>query len=228
MATIQATELAKRIDHTNLRPEATPDEIYRLCKEAISYGFYAVCVNPLFVEQCAAMLAGTGVKVCSVVGFPLGAVPTAIKVSETRWVCEKGAAEIDMVIPLGLLKAKQYSAVESDIAAVVEVAAESKAIVKVILETALLNDAEKMMACEIAKEAGAAFVKTSTGFAKAGATVDDVKLMHKAVKAEIGVKASGGIRTYQEAIAMLEAGATRLGTSSSVAILEEAQRIQNA
>lgn len=226
MTNLQASELARYIDHTNLRPEVTPDDIHQLCKEAVSYGFYAVCVNPIFVPQCSEHLRETGVKVCSVVGFPLGATPTTIKVEETHWVCERGAAEVNMVIAIGLLKAKLYSAVEADIAAVVEAARANNAAVKVILETAMLTDEEKIMACELAKSVGAAFVKTSTGFSKAGATIEDVKLMQKAVKAEIGVKASGGIKTLAQAMAMLEAGATRLGTSASVAILEEARRMQ--
>lgn len=226
MAKFQASDLAKYIDHTNLKPEATPDDIERLCKEAMNYGFYAVCVNPVFVLQCAECLAGSGVKLCAVVGFPLGATPTEIKTMETELACKQGASEIDMVLPIGLLKAKLYSAVERDIQSVVKAATASGAIVKVILETALLSDAEKAMACELSKSAGAAFVKTSTGFAKTGATVDDVRLMRKAVGEQLGVKASGGIKAYKDALAMIEAGASRLGTSSSVAIIEEARRAE--
>lgn len=225
MAVRQISELAKLIDHTNLKPEATPKDIERLCREAKTYGFYAVCVNPIFVQQCAQLLAETEVKVCTVVGFPLGATSTEIKVKETEFVIQQGAQEIDMVLPIGLLKAKMYSAVECDIQSVVNVARERQAIVKVILETALLNDAEKAMACEISKNMGAAFVKTSTGFAKAGATEEDVRLMRKTVGNELGIKASGGIKSYKEVVAMLEAGASRIGTSSSVAILEEARRM---
>ncbi len=225
MVVRQFSELAKLIDHTNLRPEATPRDIERLCSEAKTYRFYAVCVNPIFVQQCVQQLAETGVKVCTVVGFPLGATPTEIKVKETEVAIQQGAQEIDMVLPIGLLKAKMYSAVERDIQSVVNVARERQVGVKVILETALLNDAEKAMACEISKNMGAAFVKTSTGFAKAGATEEDVKLMRKTVGSELGVKASGGIKSYKEVVAMLEAGASRIGTSSSVTILEEARRM---
>ncbi len=224
MAKFQASDLAKYIDHTNLKPEATPDDIKRLCKEAMTYGFYAVCVNPVFVSQCAEWLTGSGVKLCTVVGFPLGAVLTEVKTRETELACQQGASEIDMVLPIGLLKAKLYSTVESDIQSVVKVAAANNALVKVILETALLSEAEKVMACELAKSAGAAFVKTSTGFAKTGATAEDVQLMRKAVGEQLGVKASGGIKTYADALTMIEAGASRLGTSSSVAIMEEMQR----
>lgn len=224
MAKFQPSDVAKYIDHTNLKPEATPDDIKRLCKEAMTYGFYAVCVNPVFVSQCAQWLAGSGVKLCTVVGFPLGAVLTEVKARETELACQQGASEIDMVLPIGLLKAKLYSTVESDIQSVVKVAAANNALVKVILETALLSETEKVMACELAKSAGAAFVKTSTGFAKTGATAKDVQLMRKAVGEQLGVKASGGIKTYADALTMIEAGASRLGTSSSVAIMEEMQR----
>ena len=225
MVVRQFSELAKLIDHTNLKPEATPKDMERLCSEAKIYGFYAVCVNPIFVRQCAQLLAETEIKVCTVVGFPLGATPTELKVKEAEFVMQQGAQEIDMVLPIGLLKAKMYSAVECDIQSVVNVARERQVGVKVILETALLNDAEKVMACEISKSMGAAFVKTSTGFAKAGATEEDVRLMRKTVGNELGVKASGGIKSYKEVVAMLEAGASRIGTSSSVAILEEARRM---
>ncbi|MFN3386201.1 MAG: deoxyribose-phosphate aldolase [Candidatus Thermochlorobacter sp.] len=225
MAKFQPSDVAKYIDHTNLKPDATPNDIERLCKEAITYGFYAVCVNSAFVSQCAQWLAGSEVKLCTVVGFPLGAVLTEVKVKETELACQQGASEIDMVLPIGLLKAKLYSAVESDIQSVVKVATANNALVKVILETALLSDAEKVMACELAKSAGAACVKTSTGFAKTGATVEDVQLMRKAVGEQLGVKASGGIKTYKDALAMIEAGASRLGTSASVMIMEEARRV---
>ncbi|GBD08629.1 Deoxyribose-phosphate aldolase [Candidatus Thermoflexus japonica] len=212
--------LAARIDHTLLRPEATPGDIDRLCEEALRYGCAAVCVNPIYVARAAARLAGTPVKVATVVGFPLGASLTAIKVAEAALALSQGAREIDMVLPIGLLKAGEIDAVRADLQAVVAVCHAAGALCKVILETALLTAEEKSLAARLAVEAGADFVKTSTGFGPGGATVDDVALLRRVVGPSIGVKAAGGIRTAEQAIAMLEAGASRLGTSATVAILE--------
>jgi deoxyribose-phosphate aldolase len=188
-------EIAKFIDHTLLKPEATPADIAKLCAEAREYHFAAVCVNPPFVKQCAEALRGTGVAVCTVVGFPLGAHTTATKVFETNDAIASGATEIDMVIHIGALKAGQDDAVREDIHAVVVEAHRQNAIVKVIIECALLTDAEKVRACELAKQAGADFVKTSTGFSTGGATVNDVALMRRTVGDTMGVKAAGGIKT---------------------------------
>ncbi len=212
--------LAARIDHTLLRPEATPGDIDRLCEEALRYGCAAVCVNPIYVARAAARLAGTPVKVATVVGFPLGASLTAIKVAEATLALSQGAREIDMVLPIGLLKAGEIDTVRADLQAVVTVCHAAGALCKVILETALLTAEEKVLAARLAVEAGADFVKTSTGFGPGGATVDDVALLRRVVGPSIGVKAAGGIRTAEQAIAMLEAGASRLGTSATVAILE--------
>lgn len=216
--------LARYIDHTLLKPEATPQDIARLCHEAREYGFAAVCVNPLFVAQAADALAGTEVAVCTVVGFPLGATPTVVKVAETVQALHDGAQEIDMVLPVGLLKAGRYDAVARDIRAVVQVAHAAGATVKVILETALLTDQEKVVACLLAKQAGADYVKTSTGFGPGGARVEDVALMRRTVGLTMGVKAAGGIRTYEAALAMIEAGANRLGASAGVALVEAARQ----
>lgn len=212
--------LAARIDHTLLRPEATPGDIDRLCEEALRYGCAAVCVNPVYVARAVARLAGTPVKVATVVGFPLGASLTATKVAEATLALGQGAREIDMVLPIGLLKAGEIHAVRADLQAVVAVCHAAGALCKVILETALLTAEEKVLAARLAVEAGADFVKTSTGFGPGGATVEDVALLRRAVGPSIGVKAAGGIRTAEQAIAMLEAGADRLGTSATVAILE--------
>ena len=210
--------IARYIDHTNLKPDATPADIEKLCKEAIEYEFASVCVNPIYVPTAAAFLDSTLVRVCSVVGFPLGASTTYDKASETETAIDNGAAEIDMVIPVGLLKAGQYDRVMDDIAEVVEAADGN--LVKVIIEACLLTDDEKKHACELAMEAGADFVKTSTGFSKGGATISDVKLMRSVVGPDMGVKAAGGIRDAQTALAMIEAGASRIGTSSSIAIFK--------
>lgn len=211
-------EIARFIDHTLLKPEATTDEIRKICREAREHGFYAVCVNSRFVSLCAQELKGSDVKVAAVVGFPLGAMATAAKAFETELAVRDGATEIDMVLPIGMLKEKNLDAVREDIRAIVKAAGSSG--VKVILETSMLNDEEKIKACEISRDAGAAFVKTSTGFGGGGATADDVKLMKKTVGANVQVKASGGVRSLEQAEAMIAAGATRLGTSSGVALVQ--------
>lgn len=210
-------KLNKFIDHTLLKPDATAQQIEQLCREAIQYDFFAVCVNPCWVAKAKGLLKGSSVKVCSVIGFPLGANTSEIKVAETRRALADGADEIDMVLHLGALKAGEKDVVREDIAAVVA-AAEGRP-VKLILETCLLTQDQKKEACRLALEAGAAFVKTSTGFSTGGATVEDVTLMRQEVGDRCGVKASGGIKDRQSAVAMIEAGATRLGTSSGVAIL---------
>lgn len=211
--------VAAIIDHTNLRPEATPDQIVRLCEEAREFGFGAVMVNPCYVGLASSSLKNNGVKVGAVVGFPLGATLTSVKIFETKEALNLGAHEIDMVLNIGALKSGNHELVLSDISEVAAVVRERKALLKVILETGLLTNEEKLAACEISEQAGADFVKTSTGFLGGVATVEDVALMRRAVK--IGVKASGGIRTASDARAMIEAGANRLGTSSGVKILRE-------
>ncbi|NLY78127.1 MAG: deoxyribose-phosphate aldolase [Tissierellia bacterium] len=211
--------IANMIDHTLLKPEATEDMIEKLCSEAKEYGFAAVCVNPYYVKKAKELLEGSNVKVATVIGFPLGANVKEVKAFEARKAIEDGAEELDMVINIGALKDGNYEIVKEDIKAVVE-AAEDKAIVKVIIETCILSHEEKVKACELAKEAGAQFVKTSTGFNKSGATVEDVKLMKETVGESVEVKASGGVRDYETAIAMIEAGATRIGASSSVSIVQ--------
>ena len=211
-------DFAKIIDHTLLKTDAQRKDLQQLCAEAKEYGFASVCVSPLWVEYAAGLLHGSGVAVCTVIGFPQGAAPTEVKVFETVNAIEDGADEIDMVIPVGLLKGGEDALVEKDIAGVVK-AAEGKALVKVIIETCLLTDAEKIRACKLAKQAGADFVKTSTGFSSGGATVHDVKLMREAVGKAMGVKASGGVGNAAEAAAMLAAGATRIGTSHGISIV---------
>ncbi len=213
-------ELAKYIDHTNLKAYASKEEIKKLCDEAKEYGFYAVCVNPYRVKDAAEFLKGTDIKIASVVGFPLGATFIEAKVQETIMAINNGANEIDMVINIGALKDGDYEFVEKDIREVVNAAHSAGAIVKVIIETCYLTDEEKRKACELAKNAGADFVKTSTGFGTAGAKVEDVKLMREVVGNEMGVKAAGGIHTAEEAIEMIKAGATRIGASRSVQIVE--------
>lgn len=215
-------ELCKYIDHTLLKPEATHDEIVHLCNEAKEYGFASVCVNPHYVPLSASLLKETDVKVCTVIGFPLGMTTTKAKAYEAQIVCNDGASEVDMVINIGELKSGNYDVVEADIRAVVEAVAFKKALVKVIIETALLTDEEKVTASLLAKKAGAHFVKTSTGFSKGGATVEDIALMRKTVGQEMGVKASGGIRDYATAKRMIEHGATRIGASASISIIKEA------
>ena len=212
-------DFAKMIDHTILKPEATKEEVKKLCNEAVRYGFHSVCVNSSYVYYCAQLLKDTDVKVCTVVGFPLGAMSTDGKVGETLAAVEDGAEEIDMVIHIGMIKSGDWKYVKEDVASVVE-AAGDRAIVKVILETCLLTEEEKIQACRICKEAGADFVKTSTGFSRGGATVADVELMRRTVGPVMGVEASGGIRTAAKAEEMAEAGADRLGTSSGIAIVE--------
>lgn len=210
-------ELASVTDHTLLRPEATAEEIERLCGEAMQYGFATVCVNSSWAPLCVERLMRSHTKVCTVVGFPLGAMCSEAKVAEAHWALKQEVDEIDMVLHVGQLKAGNRSYVRHDIEAVI--AAAKGCVVKVILETALLTDGEKIAACEVAMEAGAHFVKTSTGFGPGGATVEDVRLMRGVVGDRLGVKASGGIRDRATALRMIEAGATRLGTSASVAIV---------
>lgn len=212
-------QLNKYIDHTLLKPEATPEDIKKLCEEAKEYGFYAVCVNSCYADLAAKCLRGTDVKVAAVVGFPLGAMSTDAKSFETSKAIIDGAEEIDMVINVGMLKAHEYDYVINDIKQVVRAAHEQRAIVKVIIETALLTDEEKVNACLFAMEADADFVKTSTGFSGEGATERDVKIMKAVVRDEMGVKASGGIRDYETAKKMVEAGADRIGASKSVEIV---------
>jgi len=224
--TISPAQLARLIDHTLLRPEATREQIVTLCQEARTHHFASVCVNPAYVALAAELLAGVeDVLVCTVIGFPLGATLPAVKACEAEQVIALGAREVDMVQNVGALKSGDLALVRQDIAAVVEVAHGQGALCKVILETALLTDEEKIAACTIAKEAGADFVKTSTGFGPGGATAHDVTLMRKIVGPQMGVKASGGIRSYADALAMIQAGASRIGASAGVRILAEAQEI---
>jgi deoxyribose-phosphate aldolase len=218
----QIENIASYIDHTLLKQDATQAQIIQLCAEAREYQFASVCVNPTYVKLCAQLLRGSGVDTCTVVGFPLGATTEAVKVFETWEVIDLGATEVDMVINIGALKAKNYAAVLDDIAAVTEAAHEGGAIVKVIIEAAMLTDEEKVIACQLCQSAGVEFVKTSTGFGPGGATVEDVALMRQTVGPDMGVKAAGGIRTLQDAQAMIAAGATRIGASAGIAIVEEA------
>lgn len=212
--------IARLIDHTILRPEATRSDVKNVCAEALRFEFAAVCVNPFWAPLAAAELRGSPVNVCTVAGFPLGATSTHAKTAEALASVRDGANEIDMVINIGALRAGERDPVYSDIKAVVQAAGDRGAIVKVIVETALLKDDEKVLACKLAQQAGAAFVKTSTGFSKAGATVEDVQLMRRTVGPTMGVKASGGIRTLEDLRRMIEAGATRVGASASVSIIE--------
>lgn len=216
---MNSKEIASMIDHTLLKPEATEEEIKKLCLEAKEYGFASVCVNPSNVKFAYDILKDTKVKVCTVIGFPLGANTSTLKAFEAREAIENGATEVDMVINVGKLKAKDYEFVKNDIKAVVD-AAKGKALTKVILETCLLTDEEKVTACKLSKEAGADFVKTSTGFSKGGATAEDIKLMRETVGEKMGVKASGGVRTHEDAVKMINAGASRIGASASIAICE--------
>jgi deoxyribose-phosphate aldolase len=211
--------IAKYIDHTLLKAEATKDQIEKLCEEAREYDFASVCVNPAWVSYAAELLKGTSVKVCTVIGFPLGATTPEVKAYETDDAIKNGATEVDMVINIGALKSGNRELVKKDIEAVVK-AAEGKALTKVIIETALLTDEEKRVSCQLSKEVGADFVKTSTGFSTAGATVEDIKLMRETVGPEMGVKASGGVRNAEDAKAMIEAGATRIGASSGISIVQ--------
>jgi len=211
--------IAKYIDHTLLKPDTTPDEIKTLCKEAREYSFASVCINPSYVELCAELLKGSSVKVCTVIGFPLGANTTTVKRAEAEEALNHGAKEIDMVINVGMLKQGEYEYVFNDINQVVLAAKKKNALCKVIIETALLTDEEKIKACLISKNAKADFVKTSTGFSKGGATAGDVALMKYVVGSTVGVKASGGIRTTEDALSMISSGADRIGASASVKIV---------
>lgn len=212
--------IAKYIDHTILKADATREMIEKLCIEAKDYGFYSVCINSYYVNLCHRLLYGTDVKVCCVIGFPLGASNSIVKAFEARNAIENGADEIDMVINIGALKSKEYDIVLNDIKSVVN-ETHGKAVLKVIIETCLLADEEKIKACELAVEAGADFVKTSTGFSTGGATVSDVKLMKDAVKGKCKIKASGGIRLFKDLETMISTGADRVGASASVNILNE-------
>ncbi|WP_026888449.1 deoxyribose-phosphate aldolase [Clostridium beijerinckii] len=214
--------IAKYIDHTILKPEATVEDVKKLCKEAKEYNFASVCVNGCYAKLVSTELMGTDVKTCVVVGFPLGAMTKEAKAFETNQAIENGANEIDMVINVGALKDKNYSLLKEDIEAVVN-AAKGKALVKVIIETCLLSDEEKVKACEIAKEAKADFVKTSTGFSSGGATKEDIALMRKTVGPNLGVKASGGVRDFKAAMEMINAGASRIGASASISIVSESK-----
>ncbi|CAG7634572.1 deoxyribose-phosphate aldolase [Paenibacillus allorhizosphaerae] len=218
MTNFDKKQIASYIDHTLLKAEADESAIRKLCEEAKQYGFYSVCVNGTWVPVCRELLQGTGVKIAVVCGFPLGANDSAVKAYEAAKAAEQGAEEIDMVLQIGRLKQGDYDAVREDIRAVVK-AVEGQAIVKVIFETGQLTDEQKIAACRLSEEAGAHFVKTSTGFGQGGATVEDIRLMRANVSAAIGVKASGGVRDFETAVKMIEAGATRLGTSSGVAII---------
>lgn len=216
------SSIAALIDHTNLKPETTRLEIEQLCREAREHGFFSVCVNSMWIPYVSESLKGSAVKTCSVVGFPLGAMCTPLKAAEARWTVQHGAHEVDMVIPVGALKARERAVLLNDIRAVVEASHEGGAIVKVIIETALLTDEEKQLACALAVDAGAEFVKTSTGFSRSGATPEDVALMRGVVGPDIGVKASGGIRTLADLERMVAAGASRIGASAGISILREA------
>lgn len=219
---LEVAPVAKLIDHTCLKPEATPAHIAQLCQEAVQYGFATVCVNPAYVALAADLLRESAVGVCTVVGFPLGATTTAVKVFEAERTIAGGATEIDMVINVGLLKAERYGDVGQEIAEVVKTAHGAQALCKVIIETALLTEMEKIQACVLAVEAEADFVKTSTGFSSGGATVADVALMRRTVGPDMGVKAAGGIRTLDDVEQMVAAGATRIGASAGVKIAQAA------
>jgi len=212
-------DLARMIDHTLLKPEATPAEVQKLCEEARKYSFASVCINAGYVPLCARLLRGTPVRVCTVIGFPLGATSTAAKAFETEQAIRDGAQEVDMVINVGMLKSGDTVYVERDIAAVVNVARRHRVLTKVIIETALLTDEEKVKACLLTKKIGADFVKTSTGFAKGGATAGDIALMRRVVGSAMGVKAAGGVRSREDALAMVASGADRIGASASVRIV---------
>ena len=214
--------IASYIDHTLLKADATQEQVLKLCQEAFNYNFASVCVNTYWVRHCIIALHGSPVKIAVTVGFPLGAMSTKAKVAETKEAVKQGAREVDMVINIGALKSGDLKAVAEDIYQVVSVSHRYGAITKVIIETCLLTDDEKVTACLLAKDAGADFVKTSTGFSTGGATVEDIKLMREVVGPNMGVKASGGVRSYADALKMIEAGATRIGTSSGIKIVEEA------
>ncbi len=218
-------ELNRLIDHTLLKPEATPDDIRKICDEAREYSFFSVCVNTHFVSLVAEEVAGTDIKVCSISGFPLGAVETSVKAFEARTAVQQGADEIDMVLNVGALKAGQSELVRDDIRSVAEACGD--AILKVIIEAALLTDEEKIEVCKLAMQAGASFVKTSTGFGPPGANVRDVEIMRKAVGPDFGVKASAGIRTAEFTLELIRAGASRIGTSSGVQIMKEFREMES-
>jgi len=226
-STATAHDWASLIDHTLLKPEATESDIKKLCDEAAQFGFASVCVNPSWVKKAAEFLKGSEVPVCTVIGFPLGATLSDVKAYEVRRAIFNGATEVDMVINIGALKSGDDCLVEDDIRAVADAAHENGVLCKVIIETALLTDNEKVRACIASKNAGADFVKTSTGFAKGGATADDVALMRRTVGSELGVKASGGVKGIEDARAMFEAGATRIGASVGVKIAQEASGIKS-
>lgn len=225
--TATAHDWASLIDHTLLKPEATETDIKKLCNEAIQFGFASVCVNPSWVKKAAEFLSGSNVPVCTVIGFPLGATLPDVKAYEARRAIFNGAREVDMVINIGALKTGDDCTVEADIRAVAEAAHENGILLKVIIETALLTDDEKIRACLASKNAGADFVKTSTGFSKGGATVEDVSLMRRTVGSALGVKASGGVKGIEDARAMFEAGATRIGASVGVKIAQEASGVKS-
>ena len=220
---ISERQIASIIDHTLLKPDATEADIKRVCEEALTYGFASVCINPYWVKLTSRLLKNSTVKTCSVIGFPLGANSPEVKTFETKNAVMNGAEEVDMVINIGALKSGKYEEVKRDIEGVVKASGPSVK-VKVILETALLTDEEKIKGSVLAMEAGADFVKTSTGFGPGGATAHDVALMKKVVNGRLGVKAAGGIHSYEEAIKMLKAGATRIGTSASIQILKKFRR----
>lgn len=217
--------IAQYIDHTILNADATKTDIRRICEEAKEYNFKTVCIQPYWVKYAKELLEGTEVGITTVIGFPLGANTTEIKVAEAKQAVAEGASDVDMVINIGALKSEDYDTVLNDIKAVVD-AVDGQAIVKVIIETALLTKAEKVRASELAKQAGADFVKTSTGFSTGGATLEDVRLMRATVGPDMGVKASGGVRTFEDAKAMIEVGATRIGASSGILIVEGAKEVE--
>jgi len=217
-------DVARLIDHTLLKPDATQDQIAQLCYEARKHNFATVCVNPTHVKLCAQLLQGSSVAVCTVVGFPLGATPPEVKAYEAQQAMDDGATEVDMVINIGALKSGDYALVERDIATVARTCHAGGALLKVIIEAALLNDEEKVIACQLSKTAGADYVKTSTGFGPGGATAQDVALMRLAVGPEMGVKAAGGIKSYEDVRSLIAAGATRIGASAGVKIVQQAQQ----
>jgi len=217
----------KFIDHTILKPESTKEEVIIVCKEAVKFNFASVCVNPYYTNLVAKELKGSSIGTCTVIGFPLGVTTTECKVNEAKNAIKNGASEIDMVLNIGALKSSDLRYVEQDIAKVVEVTKEN-VLVKVILETCLLSDKEIILACQIGKKSGANFVKTSTGFNREGAKLKDVSLMRETVGQSMGVKASGGIRSYEKAVEMIKAGANRIGASSSVKIIQEQNKILNS
>ena len=219
----EGAAIAGWIDHTLLKPEATSEQVKRLCEEARTHHFASVVVNPVYAPLAAGLMAGTQVAVCTVAGFPLGATPTTVKVMEAMASMEAGAREVDMVIHIGALKSEAYGQVLNDVQVLAQVVHNQRAILKVIIETALLTHREKILACLICQAAGADFVKTSTGFGPGGATVEDVDLMYRVVGPAVQVKAAGGIRNYQDALKMISAGATRLGASAGVQIVKEAR-----